>query len=288
MSRLIPIIILLLSGHAAWAHSFKDLFDCGIRGRVIKVNHSTNEMIPNGEYLQVTSMEPLSCSSWDWIFLADPEVYNRMRKILNTGTQLLLSAPGPISVDGHVVELQALTLRARSEAVGHFSPVLNLNHHALLVTPQTNIYGFIHELRHLGDYTSRGDKIFDTLDHLDLDYHASTTILQFVLETSAYAEQFRRLMSANRSMEYVYRNRTALLVAGETSRKKDLSNHRRYFRKAYAEPMRALLDFFHHAQPRKARELRQALADLIWPEDLVITGVRDLFPELPSCEALLR
>lgn len=291
MSRLVVsylmVTVILMGASSAWARSLKDLDECGIHGRLLKVKNSTNEMIPNGEYLQVTSMEPLQCSRWDWIFLADQEVYDRMRRILNTGTQLLIAAPEPVKLDGQLTEIKALTLRANSEAVGQFTPTLNQSQHALLVTPQTNIYTFHHELRHLGDYLTRGDKIFDILGELDLNYKDLFTIHDFVLEISAYGEQFRRMMNANRSFEFTFKNNSAFLADGNEVRKKELAKHRQYFRKNYAEPMRALIDYLHYAHPSRAQKVRRALVDLVSSDDLHATGVRDLFPELPDCEKLL-
>lgn len=292
MPLFLLLIQLLFAATAASAHPLEGLENCGVEGRRLKIENSDDQYLPNGDYLLVTKMEFKKCNRWDWLFLVDEELFKRMSQALKTNTQLILGAPSSISSEGEDYELFGMALKAGMGNFKNFRPQLDDSKHGLLVTPKSSLYTFFHELRHIGDYLTRGDKIYWSMMDVGMDVEQINASILFILEASAYAEQVRKMFESRRPMEYAFRGHQTVFVHGHDERQRETLFHRGSFREFYAQPMRTLMDSLKRTNPEKFERLMARLKPLITARDLMALDVHRMFPELTlsaanGCESKL-
>ena len=285
MSRILALLFLLVGSGTASAHALDGLQACGVKGTRFRVESSRDPLVPNGEYLLVKSMQPVpDCDRWDWIFLQDRELFQQMSRLLGTNNQLILSAVPEIVHEGLIIDIYAMAMQAETENLQDFQPPLDLHRNALLMTPRTTLYHFYHERKHIGDYLSRSRHIAVALSGLELPQESLEVVQHFIMETSAYAEQFRRLSAPGRDFEFAYQGGHAILKTnGLADRQNEMALHREIFRNYYARPMRSYLDLLRQRQPQLARRLTQAMIPFISPIDLARLNASEMFPEFMPC-----
>ncbi len=286
MSIVFVLLLSLLSGSSATANPLDDLEKCGVQSHRLKVINSKDPLLPDGDYLQVTGLKAVECDRWDWIFLRDSELFERMLKFLSTKNHLLLTNPSPIETEYQQSQIIAVAMPAQSVGFKAIRPKIKSSSHALIMTPRTSLYGFLHELKHLGDYNTRGDEILTALDALKLDEERFKIVSDFILETAAYAAQLRQLKTSQREWEFIFWESPmgVKMTPGAQLRDFEAKADASHFRAQYGLPARALLDFLKSYKPVKYKPLIKTLARFVSSQDLKILNIAEMFPELQDCQ----
>lgn len=279
------IVTLLLASPCLHANPFYRLGRCGVQGRSLTVSNDSDPVLRQGEYFEVLRLDDHLCDELTWLFLADPDLYVELNALHRAGVQIILYIPSPFDVGGQTSISNGVSVRPHSPTIKLLFPSLDFRKSTLFISPSTSLYDLHHEVRHLRDFLKFLPSVAASLSGLNLKEFDYLAAFLFVLELRAYGRQLVKLEQTERGLDFLYDSEEVRVVPGPPLRRRLSKSHASDFRHLYAQPLRQSLDRLGEEDSFAQKCLARVVRYFVSADDIRVTGVGDLLPEVVPCQA---